>query len=265
MGERRSWQERSPEGRIEVTGRDMEILRALCSYRVLSSGQIQMKFFSSKSFSDRRLRKLFDHGLLDRIVPPVSRGRPEVLYTLGPEGRRIVAEELGVEVGSLRWKRPKNLEHLLSLNNFRLSLEEAAGRTPGYSLLGWEGNLRIEVRPGVRLVPDAFFCLRTPKGKAFFFLEVDRSTEAGRRIERKMELYQAYRKRGGFRRDFGFENFRVLIVTSGPKRIGRLLRIAGGLRLKVLFWMTSSQLISPGSILGNIWIRADRPEELCSL
>ena len=74
---RRNWDQRVPHGRLKIEPRDIEILKALLDYWFLTSSQIQKKFFSSKSFADRRLRKPYDHGILERIIRPVTQGEQE--------------------------------------------------------------------------------------------------------------------------------------------------------------------------------------------
>src|SRR5882724_3138213 len=93
---RRAWTERCANERLEIGPRDIEILKAVHKYRFLTSTQLTQMFFKSKSFADRRLRKLYDHGFLDRIQRPAAEGKSELLYALWTEGARIIAYGLGV-------------------------------------------------------------------------------------------------------------------------------------------------------------------------
>jgi len=263
---RRNWNQRVPQGRLKLEPRDIEILKTLLDYRFLTSSQIQRKFFSSKSFADRRLRKLYDHRILERIIRPVTWGRGEVLYAIGPEGARQLSVHLGIPKDKLGWSRkgnavkPEFIQHQLDLNTIRLAIKEVIEKSSGYMLLEWESNLKIKVKLGRNLIPDAYFALSTPRGNTFFSLELDRATEtAAGKFRKKIENYQKIWERGGFKRQFGRENFRVLIVTTSETRLKSLLGIFNNMRLKILFWLTTFDLILSETLLGNIWFRADKP------
>ena len=63
--------------------------------------------------------------------------------------------------------------------------------------------------------PDGFFGLETPKGNAYFFVEVDRATMGNVRIKRKMRGYARYWLDGVYTEKWGDENaFRVLTSTT---------------------------------------------------
>ena len=267
MHKRRNWNERIPQGRLKIEPRDIQILKTLLNYRFLTTSQIQRNFFSSKSFADRRLRNLYDHGILERIIRPVTQGKAELLYAIGSEGARQLSLHLGIPRDKLGWSRkgnmvrPEFIQHQLDLNTLRLAIEEVTKKSPGYMLLEWESNLKIIVKRGRNLIPDAYFALATPKGNAFFFLELDRATETVTgKFRKKMENYQIIRERGEFKRQFGRENFRVLIVTTSETRLKSLLGIFKNMRLQILFWLTTFDPILSETFLGNIWLRADKIE-----
>ncbi|MDP2960722.1 MAG: replication-relaxation family protein [candidate division Zixibacteria bacterium] len=266
MIKRRNWDEKTPYGRLKIEPRDIEILKTLLDYRFLTSSQIQRNFFSSKSFADRRLRKLYDHEILERIIRPVTQGKAELLYAIGPEGARQLSGHLGIPKDKLGWSqkgngvKPEFIQHQLDLNSLRLAIEDVIEKSSGYTLLRWENNIKIKVKRGLNLIPDAYLSLATPRGNTFFFLELDRATETVTgKFRKKMESYQIIRERGEFKRQFGRENFRVLIVTTSEARLKSLLGVFNDMRLKILFWLTTFDLILSETILGNIWLRADKP------
>jgi len=157
--------------------------------------------------------------------------------------------------------RPEFIQHQLDLNTLRLAIEEVTEKSTEYVLLEWESNLKIMVKQGRNLIPDAYFALSTPRGNTFFFLELDRATEtATGKFRKKMENYQIIRERGEFKRQFGRENFRVLIVTTSEARLKSLLGIFKSIRLQIIFWLTTFDLILSETLLENIWLRADKPE-----
>ncbi|MCH7950968.1 MAG: replication-relaxation family protein, partial [Candidatus Dadabacteria bacterium] len=232
---RRAWTERIPHERLELSPRDIEILRSVYTYRFLTSSQLTKMFFPSKSFADRRLRKLYDHGFLDRIQRPVTEGKCELLYALWTEGARVLSRKIKISREELGWSKSKNrvggefLEHELEVTQFRLALEEACRNNNGYSLKEWRNKEELKLKKGnisygekirdrgksIILIPDAYFVLHTPKGIAHFFLEIDRYTETASKVfRRKMHGYKMYFERGLFRDRFGGKNFRVLTVTT---------------------------------------------------
>lgn len=260
---RRGRTERLPRGRLVLQKRDEEILRSLLEYRVLSSRQLADLFFSQKSAADRRLRLLYDHALLDRIVLPVATGSPELLYTIGPHGADHLRANLGVESGQMSWRRRLTdaslgyLHHRLDLNRFRLAVTMGARHMPGYRLVSWKDGFSLG-----RLRPDAFFALDTPRGSALFFVEVDRSTETTRTFQNKLKLYHRYWRQGAFENRFAAKHFRVLTGVPNASRLRALVKAASDVPAPILFWFSELSSISPHTVFaGDIWISADRPEE----
>lgn len=280
---RRAWTVRVPEERLELNPRDMEILQSVYTYRFLTSTQLAKMFFSSKSFAYRRLRKLYDHGFLDRIQRPVTEGKSELLYSLWTEGARVLSKKLNMSRQELGWSKSKNrvrgefLEHELEVTRFRLAIEEACKNNEGYSLMEWRNKEELKFKKGnisygekvrergknIILIPDAYFVLQTPKGTAHFFLEIDRDTETASKVfKRKMKGYKMYFERGLFRKRFGGKNFRVLTVTTNSMRLTSLVKVTGEFGLGIVYWFATSNVITPEKILGEIWIRADTQRKL---
>lgn len=190
---RRDRTQRLPKGRLVLQERDVGVLKALSEYRVLTSSQLTDLFFTQKSFADRRLRKLYDQKILDRILQPVVTGSAEILCAIGPVGASYLGSHVGLSRsqtdGRRRLARASSgyLEHRLDLNRFRLAVTLAVRHGTGYSLARWQEGF-----PVGHLRPDAFFALDTPKGRAFFFLEIDRATETTKRFQSKLRLYHQY-------------------------------------------------------------------------
>ena len=96
------------------------------------------------------------------------------------------------------------------------------------------------VTRGAGIIPDIVFGLELPDGgRRNFLVEIDRGTMPVRRsdpeqtsIERKMRVYLAAHAAKQHREQFGWANFRVLIVTTDQRRIGSM--IDAGRRLRVL-------------------------------
>ncbi|MGB7290942.1 MAG: replication-relaxation family protein [Thermodesulfobacteriota bacterium] len=283
---RRAWTERVPVERLELSPRDVEILKSVHMYRFLTSTQLTKMFFKSKSFADRRLRKLYDHGFLDRIQQPVTEGKGELLYSLWTEGARVLSRKLKKSREELGWSKSKNrvrwefLEHELEIGRFKLALEEACKNRSGYSLIEWRNKEELKFRKGnvafgekirhhgrkISLIPDAYFVLNTPKGKAHFFLEVDRYTVSASKVfKEKIKGYKMYFERGLFQERFGAKNFRVLTVTTNSTRLKSLIKAVSDVGLGIIFWFTISKMISPERIFNEIWVRTDKPKGIIKI
>ncbi len=216
-----------------LTERDEAIVRAVCACRALRQDQLQALFFGSSSAAQRRLALLYHHGFLERQFLPVRGGMmtSPTLYLLDRRG-----EELLRAAGELEepgWSRSHNqvsgdfLDHTLAINDVRVQVALAC-RRPGYALLDWRSEsqlkgdydrVRLRGRSGtVAVVPDSYFALQTPYGRAHFLLELDRGTMTTRRFRTKVEAYIAYYQGGGYERRYGTRSLRVLTVTLSEGR-----------------------------------------------
>jgi len=284
--QRRSWTTRLPAERLELNSRDIDILEALSQYRFLTTTQLSEMFFPSKNFAVRRLRKLYDHGYIDRIHRPVTEGRAELLYALWTKGAQALARKLQVSRKELGWSKNKNqvgtefLEHELEIGRFHLALEQGCTQRIGCTVTEWKSREELKLRKGsisfgdhMRdrgktriLIPDSYFVLGTSKGRAHFFLEIDLYTETASKVfKQKMQSYKLYFERGLFQERYGAKNFRVLTIVPNNIRLTSLLQATRELGVGILFWFTISSSISPETIFKDIWRRADRPKESVAL
>ena len=116
------------------------------------------------------------------------------------------------------------------------------------------------------LIPDSYFVLSTSKARAHFFLEIDLYTETASKVfKQKMQSYKLYFERRFFQERYDAKNFRVLTIVPNTTRLTSLLQATGTLGMGILFWFTTSSLISSENIFKNIWRRADRPKESVAL
>ena len=134
---RRSWTKPEPSGSLRLTSRGLDILRVLLNYRFLLVSLLVERFFSSKCFADRRLRKLYNHGPVHRMVRQIIAGRQELIYVLAARGAQCLASEPETSVGGLGWSKGHSrvsqrfMDHELGVNRFRFLLEDAADVNPG--------------------------------------------------------------------------------------------------------------------------------------
>lgn len=283
---------------FQLTERDIEILKAVYTYRALSTPQIDALFFERADqnaapgrVSSRclhRLKLLFHAGFLRRKeqAQTLSEGRKPLVYFLDRRGAQYLAELAGCSVRELDWDRQGHevgalfLDHLLLTNEVLVSVIVAA-RAHGYTLTDWRDerelrrvhhNEQISI-PGpdgkpqkVTLIPDGFFSLDTPTARYHQFLEIDRATstlvvgQAGKRDwARKVATYLAYFRSGAYQERYQTQSMRILTVTTSPKRLRHLKEVTEEAGGKARFWFTTVDKITPATILTEpIWHVASR-------
>jgi DNA-binding Lrp family transcriptional regulator len=244
---------------LEITPRDLEILRFVARFRFLASAQIAALIGGSRPQLLRRLQKLFHAGLLDRPRAQVrlfsEDGPQPIAYALSARGARLIAPE---EARTGRPPRPDNrnvgqlhLQHTLLVAETMIALERAAKESGHFRLHDLTPESRpgmafkwgVTVRHGVRgekthrvgLQPDrAFLWEDTHTGEqVLHFLEADRATMPIMRrglnqtsFWRKLLAYEATWTQGLHRELWGKARFRVLTVTTSAARAANLATAA---------------------------------------
>ena len=121
---------------MDPTDIDAQFCNAVCTYRVLTSHQLQRLFQIGKTGTNWRLSRLYQHRFLNRTFLPeeFGKGRKPPLYTLMIKGARLAARYRDVGLNNLDWnsnrKIPKSpfLEHWMETNNIRIAVALAAER-----------------------------------------------------------------------------------------------------------------------------------------
>lgn len=257
-----------------LTERDKAVVRAVADYHVLSQEQIQQLFFggSSKTASQRRLVRLFDHRYLKRYMLPVRRARvggvligSQILYSVDEAGIELLMDEFGYEKGS--WS-PTDLDlsdnflkHTMGLAAFGVALTVACRRT-GCEVLVWKNEAAMKADydkvylkgQAVALIPDGYFMLKVPAGKIRCFLELDRGTMQISRFRTKVEAYNAYRTTQQYEKRYGTKGFRVLTVVPGRQRLKNLKAMTEKMGTKFEFWFAVASELTGHTILdAPVW------------
>lgn len=228
----------------------------------------------------RRLRALFDTGLVDRI--PRGLGLP-FAYALTPAGQRLL-----VKAGRLDRVRPLakpsrllfHVEHALMVALFRIAIVLAVRERPEFEILASdrEGqHLRHAWRYRGRsygLNPDGFVVIRdrsAPEGKntRAIFLESDRDTMTLGRLWAKYEAYAALEWSGELAAQFGVMSAYVATVADTSTRASALLNLVAeapsgdvrDYRDHLLFTAEDAYRDHPPNVFAQIWRRADKPTE----
>lgn len=269
---------------MEVTNRDVEVLRLVHRNRFLNSGHIFHLLGGSIAAISRRLQLLYHHGYLERprcqLDYYYATGSRSIVYGLADKGAKVLRLE-GVKVNSHRLSEKNRsvgrpyLEHVLFVAEVMTAVELACrhggirlvtgDELNGGAPLRWRANINEETEIG--LIPDSAFALefKRPNGsteRAYFFLEADRGTMPIQRrnlslssIYRKLLAYRATWQQNLHRTLFGMHRFRVLLVTATASRCQGMIDCCLELRHgKGLFlFADNATLHNPAGILSAQW------------
>jgi hypothetical protein len=238
---------RSP---IVLTDRDRNILMAISTQGFLTTELIELVFFpepadrrqSPCSRAYERLRQLWAWRFVDRIELPMPRslgGRRPYLYTLGPQGEGVVAEQIEESVGQIGRRRVDRLrstfvDHDLTIARFWAYLVVLL-RSTRAALQRWIPERQIRARKlrvfddrsrrWLPVLPDAAFEVAYPDGTyQACLLEVDMGTLTLARFGQKV---RAFELEGGCWLADGDQvvTFEVLVVTHTRRRLEQLWRV----------------------------------------
>jgi len=230
---------RRKPSRVVITERDIDLFQALHLYGVMTRQQIQDCFgWNCVSDVNRRMRKLFDAGFLDRRFVPRKFGATPAVYLIGNEGVKILLEHRRGDVKSINRRRYrfKNISdsflgHELLITEFACLLRSVFRRYRDCELREWlcDDQLAdkcnvVESGADVLLKPDAFGSYHLHKGLFNIFLEADLGTEPLTRIKKKVELYRSFKASGLFEKNFNRKYFGVFIVANSDARAANITK-----------------------------------------
>lgn len=266
---------------LALQERDVDLLRTIESYRLLSSPQLQLLFADeSERGLYRRLHALYHHGYLDRL-----KGEPNapIVYALAARGAEILVEHGHLKEVPVFTKKNAELQrryvaHQAMIADFRIALELATRAHTGVELVFFhpEGSAlhdRVSTGRGtaIPVYPDGFFSLHFPgrpegRNRAYCFLEADRSTMILRRYVTKLTGYWRWFEQGRHTEKFGIRVFRVLTITRSEERMASLLRATAGADHlepgRAMFWFTAQGRYPPtrpAALFDPIWETPDAP------
>jgi hypothetical protein len=246
-----------------VQPRDREFLKELSTLRVIDHELAKaVAGFGSTSRANKRLLKLMRAGLLRRFFLGSGGGR-KALYSLSEKGAQLA----GVPLRGLR--RPQGallaadffVEHQLAVNAIAIALR--FGKIPVHGVAFHRSRAFHEpMVPEIRLIPDGYVELVTPSGIMPLFLEVDLGNESLAIWREKTRKYLQLAISGAYRRTFGQERFRVLVIANSPRRIASLRKTVAAITEKI-FRFTTLENARTGFFL-PVWMkpRGAKPEPL---
>jgi len=265
-----------------VTDRDIEILRAVARYYVLTRADIQRLCFPKDKTgraTRRRLQALVSAGLLNRTPTPIFNpqgGTAWPAYYPSNRGLDFLAEHLDDErFLGVSSRRPEtyHLLHWLAVTQTHIAFDRAIDRQDAVRCEGWlnewdtvnpqepqpERRYRhytvLRERPRLVCVPDAAFLLAVGAHSKVFYLEQDRATIGIRQfVARKTPGYAALSKRNGHRRHFPqvtVDSFTVIAVTPTPRRRDALRKALRGKSGADLWKFAPQTNLAPEAFLHN--------------
>lgn len=223
-----------------LSDRDRALLASLRAVRLATGEQLERLHFAGQEGRHRRraLTGLVELGLLarlPRVVGGVRAGSSGYLYALDIAGQRLT-DRTGPARGR-RLQRPWTpgvpfIAHTLLVTELYVQLIEAA-RADRLALHDFQtepASWRSFSGPGgsrQTLKPDAYLHLGVDGYVDYWFIEVDRGTEAPDTIRRKAEQYRAYWSSGREQASTGGVFPRVLFLVPDTKRQAVITEVMG--------------------------------------
>jgi hypothetical protein len=289
---------------FRVTDDDVEIVRQLARHRFLRSTHIAALVGRSLDRTNDRLSRLFHAGFLDRPRAQLDRfpsGSPHFVYALADRGARLLIECDSVEFANVEWSRKNRqagrpfIEHQVEIMDFYVGLECAARARGDVQLIhpdemaGTFPDTRVRARNPftlrvtlshrgimreIGLVPDFAFGLSLADGsRRNFLVEIDRATMPVVRsdtfrqtsFEEKMRAYLTAHAAKQHERQFGWNTFRVLTVTTDDRRVRTMTEVLRKLRVPhspgaSLFYFSSRDGLRGNDPLAHVWRDGNRRE-----
>ncbi len=147
----------------------------------------------------------------------------------------------------------RTLDHELEISHFHMALSRFWRDTDNPGLYWQQADLKRGIHP------DALFKLQTPKGEYAFFLEIEKGKKNFEALTAKLDRYAKYYDTDDCEKDWGFRNFRVVIVQRNDVRRQNLLRELHGKLPYKMFWLTIDPL-DKQNIGGEIFRTPADPE-----
>ena len=279
---------------------DEDLLRTLAEYRLLDLSQITALHFSSKQVATKRLNQLMAEGFVAAVQRSYgrSRGRPDRLFSLGPEGIELLQDK-----AILRHSVPcdqvtgENLlpvqAHQWLVNWFRIHLIQIEKVLPNLKIdfLAPTSPFLVEnshpvpriqdevpvpesEEKTVKFTPDGVFSINDrDQGKTIlFFIEVDMGTETlaspkaeSNDIRQKVINYQSCFRTDTYKRferlwKCRLNGFRLLFLAHNYVRMCELGRLVQAMPPSDFIWLTDSDQMFEQGLAGAIWARGGRYE-----
>lgn len=239
-------------GGLVVQPRDMKLLVELAVMRVVDREQAKIVAgFGSTTRANARLLALTRAGLLRRYFL----GSRKSLYALSDKGAQLAE----VPLRGPRRKADETLvadffiEHQLAINNVYCALKYGVISVVGVSFRRWIA-FHEPITKNVRLIPDGYVELATPREPLAAFLEVDLGHERGPVWKEKAKNYLQLALSGDFEQHFSLNRFRVLVLVNSERRLHSLQKTVGATTQKI-FWFATLTAVRDQGFFAPVWYR----------
>jgi hypothetical protein len=225
--------------RVILQPRDLELIQRLANDFLLLTRRQVAELLPGRSVrrTNFRLRKLHRAGYISRRYPSGMLMARVPLYYLGPGAAEALG--LGGQDIKIRQRRRQAIQlkesalpHFLLVDSVHIKFLIASRNCPEFVLLNWVPQYApiwaTLNQYGLPIRPDAYAECRVDALVLRFFVELDRGTERGASIRKKIDSYTQYARSGKFAQHFSAPDFRVLFIAPSQRRAQRLLRIMAG-------------------------------------
>ena len=268
-----------------ITPRDIDILKALVHYYVMSRPQIQSLFFPDDETgraTRRRMLMLISEHLVNRqkmLHAQPDGGSPACCYYPSAKGCAFLADETGDDhyrIAPTQSPNPFHIQHWLAITDTHIKLDTAL-KGQDLSVASWinewdivnkdeyEPERRFQlftlIRESPRLVcaPDAAFLLSYRNHRKVYYLEQDRATSGIQQVANaKTRGYAVMAEIGlhHFRHfpDTTIDTFTVMMVAPTPRRRDSLRAAIAAKQGAALWKFAAASELKPETFLYEpIW------------
>lgn len=196
---------------------DRACLRLLGRCEAATPEQLARLVYRSRRTAQKRLRRLWQLGLVERALLPPARGGMPVAYRVSVRGR----ERLGYP--ARQREGVTHLRHTLDTVEAVCALvDEDRDNPAALPVALWLTESMSRDVLGSDVHPDAILALEVAGGSAVVCLEVDEATQHGPVIVAKLEAYE--------RALAGHAGWHLLFVAPNGDRVAWIRTLARGLR-----------------------------------
>lgn len=237
-----------------VQPRDLHLLRELSVMRVIDREQAKVVAgFTSTTRANTRLLTLTQSGLLRRFFLGSGGGR-KALYALSAKGAQLA------EVPMRGPRRAQGamlvadffVQHQLTVNHFYCSLKYKTIPVSDVKFRRWLA-FHQPVVSAVNLIPDGYIEFTTNSDTTACFIEVDLGHESLGIWKKKTRNYLQLALSGEYRKQFGQERFRVLVLVNSERRLHSIRKAVAGITQKI-FWFATLESAQK-DFFASVWCR----------
>jgi|RhiMetdeSRZDD1v2_1073273.scaffolds.fasta_scaffold832397_1 Replication-relaxation len=244
----------SPRQRLRLAERDLWILEGIAQMRFLTTSQLSKLYFDgARWYVNKRLRNLLDAGLVKVWVRNLAE---ENIYSITPSGLSAIRHRTsGISEFKIPYGLVENLEHLLNINEVRISLALSLPQL-GAEISWWRSDWELRSHGRERIIPDGLFLIKWHGLKEqAYALEVDNNTRSTRTFLKKILAYDGLQARAG--KIYGIANAIILVSVADPKWLERYRASVNRLRLGRRIWFARVEQMKCEGASAAVWVNGE--------